>query len=142
MNQGKYVFAQVAVFLPQRLFDGFVAQYDGNKWTKHFSCWSQMMCMIFGQLSGRDSLGDLLVTISAHQKKYYHLGFGKNVSRYNLVNANEQRDYRIYKAFAYEMIALARKCITTEEDFTLGVSDNVYAFDSTTIDLCLSVLWR
>jgi len=141
MNQGKYVFAQAASFLPMRVFDRCVSQFDGNKWTKHFTCWNQMMCMMFGQLSGRDSLRDLLVTISAHPNKYYHLGLGKNVSRSNLANANEQRDYRIYEAFAYEMIALARGCTITETDFALAIKGNVYAFDSTTIDLCLNVFW-
>jgi hypothetical protein len=141
MNQGKYVFTQVTSFLPIRVFDRFVSEYDGNKWTKHFTCWNQMMCMMFGQLSGRDSLRDLLVTISAHPTKYYHLGLGKNVSRSNLANANEQRDYHIYEAFAYEMIALARKSIITESDFALAIKGNVYAFDSTTIDLCLNVFW-
>jgi transposase len=141
MNQGKYVFAQVASFIPVRVFDRCVSQFDGNKWTKHFTCWNQMMCMMFGQLSGRDSLRDLLVTISAHSTKYYHLGLGKNVSRSNLANANEQRDYRIYEAFAYEMIALARKSAITEVDFSLTMKANVYAFDSTTIDLCLNVFW-
>ncbi len=141
MNQGKYVFAQVATFLPARVFDGCVAQYKGNKWTKHFSCWNQLMCMIFGQLSGRESLRDLLVTISAHSTKYYHLGLGKSVSRSNLADANEQRDYQIYEAFAYQMIAIGRGCVIKENDFALAISGNVYAFDSSTIDLCLNVFW-
>ncbi len=141
MNQGKYVFAQVVTFLPTRIFDRCSAQFDGDKWTKHFSCWNQMMCMMFGQLSGRESLRDLLVTISAHPNKYYHLGFGKNVSRTNLARANEQRDYKIYEAFAYEMIAIARECVIKETDFILAIAGNVYAFDSTTIDLCLNVFW-
>ena len=108
MNQGKYVFSQVTNFLPARIFDKCVAQHDGNKWVKHFTCWNQMLCMIFGQLSNRESLRDLLVTVSAHSNKFYHLGFGKNVSRSNLANANEKRDYRIYEAFAYEMIAIGQ----------------------------------
>lgn len=141
MNQGKYVFAQVACFLPTRVFDRCVKQFNGNKWIKHFSCWNQMMCMMFGQLSGRDSLRDLLVTISAHPNKYYHLGFGKNVSRSNLANANEQRDFRIYESFAYEMIAIARNNIMGESDFTIDIAGNAYALDSTTIDLCLNVFW-
>lgn len=141
MNQGKFVFAQVVTFLPARVFDRCAAQFNGNKWTKHFSCWNQLMCMMFGQLSGRESLRDLLVTISAHSTKYYHLGLGKNVSRSNLASANEQRDYQIYEAFAYEMIAIARGCVIKEADFTLAISGNVYAFDSTTIDLCLNVFW-
>lgn len=84
---------------------------------------------------------DLLVTIGAHSTKYYHLGLGKNVSRSNLASANEQRDYQIYEAFAYEMISIARKCVIKETDFTMAISGNVYAFDSTTIDLCLNVFW-
>ncbi len=97
--------------------------------------------MMFGQLSGRESLRDLLVTISAHSTKYYHLGLGKSVSRSNLADANEQRDYQIYEAFAYQMIAIGRGCVIKENDFALAISGNVYAFDSSTIDLCLNVFW-
>jgi len=99
------------------------------------------MCMMFGQLSGRESLRDLLIPISAHPNKYYHLGFRKNVSCTNLALANEQRDCSIYESFAYEMIAIARSCIIDETDFTLAITGNVYVFDSTTIDLCLNVFW-
>ena len=141
MNNGKYVFAQIAAFLPSRIFDKCVSNYEGNKWVKHFSCWNQLMCMMFGQLSGRESLRDLLITVSAHPNKYYHLGFGKNVSRTNLAIANEQRNCCIYESFAYEMIAIARSCVIDEIDFTLLITGNVYAFDSTTIDLCLNVFW-
>jgi hypothetical protein len=141
MNNGKYVFAQIASFLPARIFDKCVSKHQGNKWIKHFSCWNQLMCMMFGQLSGRESLRDLLITISAHSNKYYHLGFGKNVSRTNLAIANEQRDCCIYESFAYKMIAIARGCVIDETDFTLLITGNVYAFDSTTIDLCLNVFW-
>jgi hypothetical protein len=141
MNQGQYVFAQVIRFLPARVFDRCVVAYDGNKWVKHFTCWNQMLCMIFGQLSSRDSLRDLIVTLEAHSTKYYHLGCGKNVSRSNLANANEKRDCRVFEMFAYEMIALARSNAMQDEDFMLPITDNVYAFDSTTIDLCLNVFW-
>lgn len=141
MNNGKYVFAQIASFLPSRIFDKCVLKHEGNKWVKHFSCWNQLMCMMFGQLSGRESLRDLLITVSAHSNKYYHLGFGKNVSRTNLAIANEQRDCCIYESFAYEMIAIARSCVVDETDFSLLITGNVYAFDSTTIDLCLNVFW-
>ncbi len=74
MNQGKYVFAQITEFLPQRFFDGIVKRYEGNKYVKHFTCWNQLLCMIFGQLSNRDSLSDLMVALNAHAKKSYHLG--------------------------------------------------------------------
>ncbi len=124
-----------------RIFDRWVKQFKENKWIKHFSCCNQMKCMLFGQLSGRGSLRDLLVTLSAHCNKYYHLGFGKNVSRCNLSNANEQRDYRIYESFAYEMIAIARKRISNEPGFTIDTNGNVYALESTAIDLCLNVFW-
>ena len=141
MNNGKYVFAQVASFLPARIFDKYFLKYSDNKWIKHFTCWNQLMCMMFGQLSGRESLRDLLITISAHPNKCHHLGFGKNVSRTNLSLANEQRDYGIYESFAYEMIAIARACIIDQTDFTLSITGNVYAFYSTTINLCLNVFW-
>jgi hypothetical protein len=141
MNQGKYVFAQVSSFLPMRIFDRIVLQYEGNKGVRHFTCWNQMMCMIFGQLSGRDSLRDLIITLQAHTGKYYHLGLGKNISRSNLAEVNETRDYRIYESFAYELIAIARKQLISETEFTLSIKENVYAFDSTTINLCLEVFW-
>jgi len=86
MNHGEFVFSQVVTFLPTRVFDRCVTQFNGNKWIKHFSCWNQLMCMMFGQLSGRESLKDLLITIGAYSTKYYHLGLGKNVSRSNLAS--------------------------------------------------------
>ena len=97
MNQGKYVFSQLTDFLPKRVFDGNVAKYGGDKRVRHFSCWNQLLCMIFGQLTGRDSLRDLLVSIEPHKPKYYHLGFGKGTSRSNFAAANENRDCRIFE---------------------------------------------
>jgi hypothetical protein len=97
--------------------------------------------MMFGQLSGRDSLSDLLVSISPHKAKFYHLGFGKNVSKTNLASANEKRDYRIFEEFAYAMINKAKACSIPDPDFKLDIAGSVYAFDSTLIDLCLNVFW-
>ncbi len=141
MNQGKYVFAQLTDFLPQRVFDRLVNKYDGNKHVRHFTCWNQLLSMIFGQLTGRDSLRDLMISIEPHKSKYYHLGFGKGTSRSNFANANEKRDCRIFEEYAFYLIDLARKASIVDEDFLLDIDDNVYAFDSTTIDLCLSVFW-
>lgn len=141
MNNGKYVFSQVITFLPSRLFDKYVAKYGGNKWVKHFSCWNQLLCMMFGQLSNRDSLRDLMVCINAHLPKHYHLGFGRGVSRSNLANANEKRSYRIYEEFAYELISEARTICQIDPDFQLSVKGNIYAFDSSVVDLCLNVFW-
>jgi hypothetical protein len=139
MNQGKYVFAQISSFLPQRVFDRIVAQHKGNYKVRHFSCWNQMMCMMFGQLSNRDSLSDLIVTINAHASKFYHLGFGKGVSKANLARANENRDCHIYQQFSEYLIAIARQVCIGNDASTFSFSNAVYAFDSTTIDLCLSV---
>jgi len=140
MNQGKYIFAQLTDFLPRRVFDTIVAKYDGNKKVRTFTCWNQMLCMIFGQLTARDSMRDLMLSLEAHSKKFYHLGLGKNVTRTNLGKANRNRDYRIYEEFAYVLIEEARRTVY-KDDFEVKVDGNVYAFDSTTIDLCLSVFW-
>ena len=141
MNQGKYVFAQLTDFLPQRVFDRLVHKYNGNKHVRHFSCWNQLLSMIFGQLTGRDSLRDLMISIEPHKPKYYHLGFGKGTSRSNFANANEKRDCRIFEEYAFYLIDQARQSSIVEEDFQLNIDGNVYAFDSTTVDLCLSVFW-
>lgn len=141
MNTGKYVFSQISLHLPARIFDRCVTHYNGNHYVKHFTCWNQLLCMMFGQLSGRDSLRDLLVSIEPHKAKYYHLGFGKNVSRTNLAKCNEIRDYRIFEEFAYAMIDKARALCSPNPEFDLDISGPVYAFDSTIIDLCLNVFW-
>jgi hypothetical protein len=141
MNTGKYIFSQVSLHLPARIFDRCVARYSGNRYVKHFTCWNQLLCMMFGQLSGRDSLSDLLVSIRPHKPKFYHLGFGKNISKTNLALSNEQRDFRIFEEFAYAMIDKARACSVPDSDFTMDIAAPVYAFDSTFIDLCLNVFW-
>lgn len=141
MNQGKYIYSQLTVFLPQRVFDRLVHKYNGNKHVRHFSCWNQLLSMIFGQLTGRDSLRDLMVSIEPHKPKYYHLGFGKGTSRSNFANANEKRDCRIFEEYAFYLIDQARKSSIVDPDFLLNIDGNIYAFDSTTIDLCLSVFW-
>jgi len=138
MNQGKYVFAQIVEFLPQRIFDRIVEKYEGNKYVKHFTCWNQLLCMLFGQLTNRDSLRDLMVALDAHSNKSYHLGFGKNVTRSNLAKANETRNSKIFEEFAYHLIDVARRN-RANDDFE--IKGTVYAFDSSTIDLCLSVFW-
>jgi hypothetical protein len=99
-----------------------------------------MLCMVFGQLTSRDSMRDLMLSLEAHKPKYYHLGFGPTVTRRNLGKANENRSYKIFEEFAYELIEEARKSCF-KNDFEVEVDGNVYAMDSTTIDLCLSVFW-
>src|SRR5574344_1579959 len=138
MNSGKYIFAQLIEILPQKYFQRLVMKYQGDKYAKHFTCWNQLLVMMFGQLSTRDSLRDLTSTIAAHSNKTYHLGFGKNVTRSNLSKANEVCNPQIFEDFAYHMIDVAqKKRINT--DFV--IDGKVYAFDSSTIDLCLNVFW-
>ena len=140
MNQGKYIFAQLTDFLPRRAFDRIVKNHEGNKYVRSFTCWNQMLCMVFGQLTSRDSMRDLMLSLEEHSPKYYHLGFGPTVTRRNLGKANQRRSYKIFEEFAIILIDEARKsCYKT--DFEVNVDGNVYALDSTTIDLCLSVFW-
>jgi len=138
MNAGKYIFSQLVEFLPQRVFDNIVKKYDGNKYVKHFTCWNQLLAMMFGQLSNRESLRDLICTINAHSKKLYHLGMGKSITRSNLGKANEKRNPKIFEEFAYYMIEMAR---TRRKNKDFEIDGQVYAFDSTTIDLCLNIFW-
>jgi len=138
MYSKKYIFSQLIDFLPKRVFDGLATKYSGDKYVKHFSCWNQLLVMVFGQLTNRDSLRDLIVAIDAHNQKSYHLGFGKSVTRSNLSKANEKRDSKIFEDYAFYLIDIARKK-RSNNDFE--IKGKVYAFDSSTIDLCLNVFW-
>ena len=135
-DRDEYVFAQLVKFLDYEKFKYIVKKYDGNKYVKSYTCWNQLLTMIFGQLSNRESLRDLIVAMEAHAGKLYHLGIGKSVTQSNFSKANEQRDCRIFEEYAAFMIAEARKR-RIDKIFELG--GHVYAFDSTTVDLCLSV---
>ena len=136
MNKGKYVFSQLLDFLDKDVFLRISNKYNGNRYVKSFTCWNQLAVMMFGQLSNRESLRDLVLATQAHANKAFHLGFGKYASKSTLADANTKRDYRIFEEFAYRVMAEAQKCRAVEI-FKLG--GKVYAFDSTTIDLCLSV---
>ena len=139
MNNDKYVFSQLTSFLDRNHFSYLARKYEGDKYVKHFTCWNQLLVMMFGQLSSRESLRDLIVALEAHQPKCYHMGMGtKPVTKTTLARANQDRDYRIFEDFAFYMMDQARKK-RIEDIFKLN--GNVYAFDSTTIPLCLSVFW-
>ena len=139
MHKGQFIFTQVCKFLPKRAFDCLVNKYDGNKWVKSFTCWNHLLVLIYGQLSNRESLRDLVTSLAPFRNMFHHLGFGANVTRSNLSKANEQRDPRIFEEYALKLISIAREKRTGLKDFF--ISNNVYAFDSTTISLCLSVFW-
>ena len=139
MNQGRYIFTQICDFLPKRVFDRLVDKYEGNKYVKSFTCWNHLLVLLFGQLSNRDGLRDLIVTLAPFKSAFHHLGFGKSVTRSNLSKANEVREVRIFQKFADRMVAIARQRREGIRDFF--ISNKVYAFDSSTISLCLSLYW-
>ncbi len=138
MFQDKYVFAQLTSFLNRNKFNRIVVKYDGDKYVKHFTCWNQLLALMFGQLSNRESLLDVIVALEAHHSKCYHLGMSKNISKSSLARANQDRNYHIFEEYAYYLANKARQKRVTH---IFKMDGNVYAFDSTTIDLCLSVFW-
>ena len=131
MNKDKYVFAQLIEFLDNNKFRHLADKYDGNHYVKHFTCWNQLLAMMFGQLSNRESLRDLIVAFEAHRAKQYHLGLGrKPIAKTTFASANQNRDYRIFEDFAFYMMEQARKKRVTD---IFKLKGNVYAFDSSAI---------
>ena len=138
MNSGRTIFAQLIEYVPIHEFRKCVARYCGNHRTKTFSCWDQFLCMIFAQLTYRESLRDIVACLRSLGDRLYHMGVRGRVSRSTLADANEGRDWRIYGDFAQVLIAQAR-ALYTDEDLGLDLNNTVYALDSTTIDLCISL---
>ena len=138
MPIGKLVFAQLMDFLPLHTFRRCVARYPSNYPTKTFSHLDQYLSMAFAQLTFRESLRDIEVCLRAHEAKLYHLGIRGHVARSNLGDANEKRDWRIYRDFANTLIAQARR-LYADDAFAVDLDNSVYALDTTTIDLSLKV---
>jgi hypothetical protein len=138
MNTGKTIFSQVMEFLPLYEFRKCVERYQGDYKIKSFSCLDQFLCMAFAQLTFRESLRDIESCLRSMHSKLYHMGIRGQISRNTLANANNQRDWRIYSDFARVLIHTA-KSLYSNDDFGIELSNTVYALDSTTIDLCLSV---
>ena len=138
MNTGKTLFAQLMDFLPWSTFNRYVARYGGDKGVRTLTCAEQFRAMAFAQLTYRESLRDIEVSLSAQAAKRYHMGFREPIRRSTLADANESRDWHIYADFAARLIIQAR-VLYANEDLGLELSNTVYALDSTTIDLCLSV---
>jgi len=138
MNRGQTIFSQVIDFLPQNKFRRCVDRYNGNYRVRSFTCYDQLLCMAFAQLTYRQSLRDIECCLRAMQEKLYHMGIRGKVSRNTMAKANEIRDWRIYSDFALTLIHEARR-LYIDEDFGLELKETVYALDSSTIDLCLSV---
>lgn len=141
MNQGKYVFSQLIEFLSHNDFLACVSKFNGNYKVRSFTCWHQFLYMMFGQLSQRDSLSDLIVCLQSQQNKSYHLGMGSGTSKSNLAKTNEKRDYRIYESFAAILVKQVQHLAIPEVSFDLSIDAPVYAIDATVVDLCLNVFW-
>lgn len=138
MNQGRTVFSQVMDFLPMYEFRKCVNRYNGNYRVRSFSCLDQFLAMAFAQLTYRESLRDIESCLGSMSKKLYHMGFRGKVTRTTLADANENRDWRIYADFALVLIHTARQ-LYQDDQFGVELDQTVYALDSTTIDLCLSL---
>lgn len=135
----KYVFSQVMDFIPNFQFNTCVARHKGNYWIKQFTCREQFLSMAFGQLAYRESLRDIVVCLRSHQDKLYHLGFRSSISRSTLADANEKRDWRIYRDFAQILIHETRALYYDDSKFTLDLDGTFYIIDATTIELCLNI---
>ena len=138
MNAGKYLFAQLMDSLPKRDFDRCVRKYKGNYRVRQFSCFDQFLCMAFAQLTCRHSLRDIEICLNSMKAKLYHVGIRGRIARNTLAQANQNRDWRIYADFAQILIAHARK-LYVKDPLGVDLEQTVYAFDSTTIDLCLTL---
>jgi len=138
MNTGKTVYAQVLEHLPRYEFNKCVKKYNGNRRVRKFSCYDQFLCLAFAQVTYRESLRDIETCLNSHHEKLYHIGFRGEISKSTLADANETRDHRIYQDFAYHLISIAKKLYQNEE-MAIDLDYSLYAFDSTTIDLCLSL---
>lgn len=138
MNLGKTLFAQILDFLPWKRFHRIVDRHNGDRYAKHFTCAEQFRVMAFAQLSYRESLRDIELCLGAHAAKLYHMGLSAPVKRATLAQANERRDWRIFAEFAQCLMHEARG-LYADEPFGLDLAGSVYAFDASTIDLCLSL---
>lgn len=140
MNNGKFVFSQLMSFVDHNDFLACVKRYQGDYKVKDFSCWKQFLCMAFGQLTHRESLSDTTLCLLANADKLYHAGIGKIFSKSTLSKANENRDWRIYEDLGMLLIAEAKRLYIGDNQLDLNLSNNVFAIDTTVIDVCLSLM--
>lgn len=139
MNQGTYLFSQIISLISPTSFKTCVKRYNGDYKTKHFNCWRQYLCMVFGQLTHRESLSDTVLCLKANSNKLYHTGIGKSIAKSTLSTANENRDWRIFSDFAWILINEAKQLYVGEKDLELSIDNPVFAIDASTIDMCLSL---
>lgn len=141
MFEGSYVFSQIMSLVSHKQFQTLVKRHKGEYKVKDFTCWKQFLCMAFGQLTHRESLSDTLMCLKANAGKMYHLGIGEVVAKSSLTKANENRSYRIYEDLAMLLIKEAKKLYLGDSDLEVMLTNNVFAIDATTIDLCLSTFY-
>lgn len=134
MNRGKTVFAQLLDFVPFKHFEYLVERYAANNAVRHFTAWTQLICMSYAQLTRRDGLRDLVACLNSQRSKLYHIGIRGRISRSTLADASERRDWRLFEALGHRLIATAVE-LYHGEDSGLGLKEPLYAMDSTTIDL-------
>jgi transposase len=139
MNQGKTIFSQIMDYAPKNIFDQLVSEYKGNYRFRTFSCWDQLLSLAFAQLTFRESLRDIETCLRSNSEKLYHMGIKGNISRTNLSRANETRDWKIFARFANHLIREALSLYTKDELIYKELDNSLYALDSTTIDLCMSL---
>ena len=138
MNTGQPIFSQLMALIHPQHFDRCVRRFGGDYKVQHFTCWNQFLCMAYAQLTGRESLRDVVDCLCARPERLYHLGFRGAIRRSTLAYVNEQRDWRIYATLAQQLIVRARR-LYADEPLAMDLDATVYALDSTTIDLCLSL---
>lgn len=139
MNQGAYVFSQLISLVSPTSFKTCVKRYNGDHKTKHFKCWSQYLCMVFGQLTHRESLSDTILCLKVNANKLYHIGIGEAIVKSTLSTANENRDWRIFSDFAWILIKEAKSLYHNDNNLDLEIDNPVFAIDATVIDMCLSL---
>ena len=138
MNQDRYIFSQLMALISYKKFQTLVNRHFGDYKVRDFTCWKQYLCMVFGQLTHRESLTDTMTCLKSNANKMYHLGIGEVVALSTITRANESRSYLIYEKLAMLLIKEAQLLYIDDDDLEIRISNNVFAIDSTTIDLCLS----
>jgi hypothetical protein len=141
MNQGRYVFSQLISLISHKQFQTLVRRHKGDHKVRDFSCWKQFLCMAFGQLTHRESISDTMLCLKANADKMYHLGIGEVVAVSTITRANESRCFQIYQDLALLLIKEAKQLYAFDDDLEVSLKGNVFAIDSTTIDLCLSAFY-
>jgi len=139
MKNGSFVFKQFLEAISKSDFEAIVKKHRGDRKVQEFDCWLLFQCLCFGQLTNRDSLRDLVTCLKAHNSKLYHMGFSHNISLSTLSYAQENRPWEVYADLAKTLIEQATTLYKTENDFELDIPNPVFAFDSSTIDLCLNL---